>query len=422
MKHLIKILIIFYCLSTLSFFRPFDSVPDEIAKILAYGSMFLIFALSIMTKTTTNPTKRFAPQIGLLMLFIFISCFMPLFAYVDQTFAQTLTATIPFFSYGLYLSLRKFEIERNFIYGLVFSIAILATLAHIVNHITFPIITFGIAQEEFDMERGGLRLAIIGFTYIVMSFFIAIGEWTRTRKFWWWIPILVFAAAIFSSYTRQHILVCSIVGMWMLLGNIGIIKRLAIIAAMTALLLYLIPQIPIFNQMMDLTVEQYEQNEYTTNENVRITAARYYGYEHFETFANRIFGNGVPSFHSNWGLEFDTHAEMEHLHPYDVGWIGMNWYFGALAVFCMFSVCLSIIFKTKKSNTSFISGYFIWLLITGFSCGAPIYQFEIIVTVLAICLVESGTTIIQRRKHREIITQWGDQFHWERIQRRVRKE
>ena len=133
MKHLIKILIIFYCLSTLSFFRPFDSVPDEIAKILAYGSMFLIFALSIMTKTTTNPTKRFAPQIGLLMLFIFISCFMPLFAYVDQTFAQTLTATIPFFSYGLYLSLRKFEIERNFIYGLVFSIAILATLAHIVN-------------------------------------------------------------------------------------------------------------------------------------------------------------------------------------------------------------------------------------------------------------------------------------------------
>ena len=48
---------------------------------------------------------------------------------------------------------------------------------------------------EFDLERGGIRLTIIGFYYIILAFFIAIGEWIRTRKFWWWIPIIVFAVA-----------------------------------------------------------------------------------------------------------------------------------------------------------------------------------------------------------------------------------
>ncbi len=423
MKILIKILIVFYCLSTLSFFRPFDSIPDELAKMMSYASMFMIFALSIMTKTKTNPTKRFAPQIWLLIMFIGISCFMPLFAYVDQSFMQTVVATIPFFSYALYLAIRKFDIDRNFLYGLIFSIATLATIAHVINHITFPVITFGITPEEVDSERGGLRLVIIGFNYIALAFFIAVGEWARTHKFWWWIPIIVFAVAIFSSYTRQHILICSIVGLWTLLGNIGIIKRVVILATCTVLLLYAIPKIPIFNQMMDLTVEQYEQNEYTTKENVRITAAKYYGYENFESFANRLFGNGVPSFHSNWGKDFDTHAEMEGVHAYDVGWIGMNWFFGIFAVLCMFSISLSIIFKPQKSSLSFISSYFIWLLITGFSCGSPIYPHEIIVTVLAISLTETGVSIIKRRKHQEPVTaQWGEQFHWERIQAQIQRQ
>ena len=138
MKILIQILITFYCFATLSFFRPFDMISDEIAKMLSYGSMFAIFALSIMTRTSTSPQKQFATPTKYLLLFIAISCFMPMFANVDQTFVQTVVATIPYFSYGLYLAFRKFDIDRNFIYGLVFTIATFAIITHIINHITFP--------------------------------------------------------------------------------------------------------------------------------------------------------------------------------------------------------------------------------------------------------------------------------------------
>lgn len=390
-------------------------ISDEMAKILSYGTMFAIFALSIMTRTRVSPQKQFAKPTKYLLLFIAISCFMPMFANVDQTISQTVVATIPYFSYGLYLAFRKFDIDRNFIYGLVFTIATFAIITHIINHITFPVITFGIPRDEYEIDRGGLRLAIIGFSYVVLAFFIAVGEWCRTHKIWWWIPIIIFFVAIISSYTRQHIMVCAIVGMWMLLGNIGLIKKIILISAGALLLAYTVPKIPIFNKMMDLTVEQYEENEYTTKENVRITAARYYGYEEFETTSNHIFGNGVPSFRSNWGAAFETHAKMEHLHTHDVGWFGMNWYFGICAVLCMFYICFVAVFRKSKHSTAFIKYFFIWFFVTGFTSGTPLYQHQIIVTVLAMALMDCGRVQIEHRKRRVETTQWGEQFSWRRI-------
>ena len=416
MATLAKILIVLYCLASLTFFRPFGVELDEIAKVISYGAMMLLFALAVIGRNKVRPRKQFAAPARSLVCFMAISTIMPLFALVDQTFSQTLIATIPFFSYGLYLAIREFDIDTKFFYRLVFAIATIATITHIVNHITYPIITFGKIEEEYDITRGGLRIQILGFNYVILALFISINQWCRSKKVVWWIPIVILYIVVFSSYTRQHIAACLIIGIWCMLGQMAFIKKAAILGIAGAALFVIIPQIPVFDDMVELTIEQYEENEYSTKENVRIAASRFYGWEGYDSTGNHLFGHGMPSFHSKWGSSFETWTQMEQIFAYDVGWFGMMWYFGIFTTLSLFVICLQAIFRSGRHSTSGLNTYFIWLVATGFTCGAVIYPYEIFVTVLAMCILDSGyKTPTPLKKRREEI-EWGDAFNWRKVQ------
>ena len=415
MATLAKILIVLYSLASLTFFSPLGVELDEIAKLISYGSMMLLFALSAISHNKVRPQKQFAVPARALMVFIGISTIMPMFTYVDQSFSQTVIATLPFFSYGLYLAIREFDIDAKFFYGLIFSIAALATIAHIVNHITYPIITFGKVEEEYDLTRGGLRINVIGFSYVILAFFTAINQWRKSKKLLWWIPIILLYAVILSSYTRQHIVACFIIGVWCMLGQIGFIKKSIIVVIVGITLLVVIPQIPAFDDMVELTIEQYEENEYSTKDNVRIAASRFYGWEGYNSLANHLFGHGVPSFHSKWGQWFKSFNEMEQVYAYDVGWFGMMWFFGIFTALSLLTICLMAIFRSGKHSTSGLNAYFIWLAVTGFTCGAVLYPYEIFVTVIAMCLLDSGRTIQRQIQQRTAEIEWGDTFNWRRI-------
>lgn len=416
MATLAKILIVLYCLSTLGFFQPMNMIPAEAMKVVSYVCMFLLFVLSIIARKRVRPTKQFAAPTRALVVFIAISCIMPLFAYVDQTFMQTVVATIPFFGYGLYIAIREFDIDYKFFYRLVFTIATIATITHIINHITFPVITFGATAEEYESERGGLRLQIIGLNYIILAFFIALNEWNRARRWTWLIPAIIFYIAIASTFTRQHIVACFIIGLWVILATSSIFKKLIIISIASLFLVFILPMIPAFDDMVELTVEQYEANEYSNKEDVRVVAMRYYGWEGYNSPLNHIFGHGMPSFLSKWGMECKTHAEMEKIFQADVGWFGLKWYFGIGTVICMVIICFSAVFKKNASINIGIRYFFVWLFATSFMSGSLLYPWEITVTVIAMCLLDCYIPPIEQRMRKTGPKLWGDEFNWRKVQ------
>ena len=387
---LIKILFTIYCFATLSFFQPFGLVSPESAKAVSYLFMFAIFALAIMCSNDDGLLHQtaFKGSMKWFIFFILFSTIMPTLTFAEQSIPQSIVATIPYLSYGLYFALRKFNIEWRFFVRLAGAISVIAILTHIINVNYFPITIFGTPAEEYDTERGGLRLIIIGFNFLVLLFFVAASQIKHNKGAIWWIPFIASYLMIIFSYTRQHIFVCTLLGAAILISKVrSIVGRILLILFVCGCALVVVPQMGFFQKLTNLTIEQIERDDSMNRENVRIVAAKYYGWEGFDNHINRFLGNGVPSFHSRWGTDFKNMTELEHIFAADVGWFGLNWHFGIFAVIAMLAVCIKAISRKNAYSTAG-RFYFIWLLGTSFMSGSLLYQYEIVVTVIALCMID----------------------------------
>ncbi len=421
---LIKILFTIYCLATLSFFQPFNIVGTEVAKAVSYTTMvaILFLAFSQKSESMVRHQTRFGAPVRSLLFFIGISMFMPTVSFFDQSLASTFIATIPYFSYSLYLALRKFNIDKSFFYRLIFAIATTAVVTHLINLWTFPQISFGVPEDEYEFERGGIRLTIIGFNFVILTFLIALTKFRQERRRRWLLLLIGCYTVILFSYTRQHIAVCSLFIFIMLLSLIKRkIIRFAVAIIFAASAIYFVPRIPFFQQLIKLTLEQRERNEYANRDNVRLSAAKYYGWEAFKSPANRVFGNGVPSYHSRWGDDVKTYADAEHMYIADVGWFGFYWQFGLFALLSMGFICIMAIFP-KKQRSLLGKYYFSWLMCTSLINGALIYQYEIVVTVIVMCLIDYENEHFRVLKAPKRVAAkrnfWASLYDW----RKVRKE
>ena len=323
----------------------------------------------------------------LLCLMLF-SILMPTITYLEQSATQTAVATLPYLSYGLYFALRKFDIDWRFFVRLSGAITVIAIITHLINLHYFPNILFGTPTEEYDTERGGLRLIIIGFNFIVLLFFIAASQIKHNKGGWWWIVFVVCYTMIIFSYTRQHIVVCTILGTIIIISKLRhATSRILLTLLICGSALVILPKVKIYQSLLTLTIEQSDYNELHNRENVRIMAAKYYGWEGFDNTSNRLFGHGVPSYRSQWGTDVKNMSDLEHMYMADVGWFGLNWQFGIFAVLAMMVVCFKAISRGNAYSTAG-RGYFLWLLGTGFTSGSLLYQYEIVVTVIALCIID----------------------------------
>ena len=387
---LIKILFTIYCFATLSFFQLLGLITPETAKAVSYLFMMAIYGLAFMCDSDDGLLhhRQFNKPLKWLLVLMVISIFMPTITRTEQGLMQTAVASIPYLSYGLYFALRKFNIEWRFFLRLTIAMAVMALLTHLINLHYFPNTIFGTPAEEYDTDRGGLRLIILGFNYVVLLFFIAASQIKYNKGGRWWLVLIASYLLILFSYTRQHIVACAVLGLIIIVSKMrNIVGRIVLILAICSCALVIVPRMDMFQKMINLTIEQQEHNEFYNRENVRIMAAKYYGWEGFDNDANRIFGHGVPSYTSKWGSEIKNMADLEHIYMADVGWFGLNWQFGILAVIAMMAVCYKAVSR-KNSYSTAGRYYFIWLFATGFMSGSLLYQYEIVVTVIALCMID----------------------------------
>ena len=389
MIRLIKILFLFYCLATVSFFQPFDLVSAQAAKAISYSLLMgLLVATCLSSVSKRKSNERFRTPMVWLMILFGVACFIPTLCNFDQSVLQSFSVTLPFFSYALYFTMHRFSFNEDFIHKIIFALAICTIITHIIHLITFPVIIFGTPQDEYDLSRGGIRLVMIGFSFVVLSFFITIDKWLRTKAPKWGIFAMACYIAIFLSYTRQHILICTFLGFLMLFNHVHWYKKVIILGLGCILVMSIFPKIPAVQNMIELTQEQNERNRGNETEDIRIQAAKFYGYEQFPSLTNRLFGNGVFTFKSAWGRQMQAVTESERVYAVDVGIFGFNWSFGIFSIVCLLVVFYkAIVVRSQK----YVVGryYFIWLFVSSFASGALLYPSQIIVTVIVLYLIDT---------------------------------
>ena len=375
----------------MSFFNPLGLIPSIISKFIYY--VLCLIGLFYSLRRGKNLKHIVYPRslYRMIILGIIMSIFMASF-FQDQSFLTSLIATLPYlFGYITFYILMKLNIPTIKIEKAIWTFCYISMGIYIINVISFPNIIFGTEKEAYDMSRGVVRLGIMLIELIVLFFFYSINQWILFKKKVYILLIFLTALFIVLSVTRQYILLSFGLGFILILQKASLAKKIAVIVFCFFIYKFVLPQLPMYNAMVELTEAQAEKNEYD-KEDIRIQAWQFYTYEYQTNSMTAILGNGVPSLgNSQWGNEFREAVYPDYggngCFTSDVGWAGFYWNYGLFTTLGLFFLLLKAAFKKKEKKEQYLSYWCIFIIITSVASGPIIIYYQIISIMTVLYLI-----------------------------------
>lgn len=379
-------LFILIILSMVCFFNPGGIFSSQGAKLLRYVVFVISFIFCIKAENKySKDDYPFYSYWGLIM--IFVLSIIPSFYFHDQPFLVSIIAILPYLTSYLYFYVfLRLSIPKNTIYNVIKFILILSGIIYAVNFVTFPHPVFGEEKEEYDMTRGLVRLWIPFLELHVLGLFYAINQWVLYggKKYVCWIFYALIM--IFLSVTRQHIFYSVILGMWMLLRNSSLYKKIIVCVVMSSIVFWVLPHISAYQTMIELTNTQKEKNE--DKDDIRLLAWQFYTKEAQTNEISPIVGNGFPALDkSQWGNQMRAVVDYNHCHAVDVGWAGFYFYFGALGVICLGYLLFASIRRKKVVEEKYLNYWLIYIVLISFTSAPIIYPAQIFSIMLVLYLI-----------------------------------
>ena len=319
----------------------------------------------------------------------------------DQSFMVTMIATLPYlFAYLFFFILMKLPVDKALIEKSLKILVVCSLVMYLANLAVFPNKIFGESQEEYDMSRGFARLGVPMIEIVVIYLFYSINEWMikRRRKWLFWIGVAI--VLIVLSLTRQIILFSLVLGLLFVLKHARMSIRVGVVLLMVIFYYFILPQIPIYKTMMELSEEQAEKNKYE-KEDIRITAWRFYTTDNQTNFVTPFLGNGIPSEgNSVWGIKHMKTIYYEYggngCFTVDVGWAGFYWYFGLFATMALITLLVKAIIRKKPDKESYLSYGILFFLITSITSGPILFYSQIVSLCLILYLIYGHNKIYSR--------------------------
>lgn len=141
-----------------------------------------------------------------------------------------------------------------------------------------------------------------------------------------------------------------------------------------------------YQAMMELTEKQADDN--TEEEDIRITAWRYYTYDNQTNTLSSILGNGMPALGvSRWGIIMDAETLDQGVFWVDVGWAGFYWLFGAFSTIGLLALMFTAIFRRKPPQEQFLTYSLIFYFVTSFASGPPVIYWQIVGIMVVLYMV-----------------------------------
>ena len=388
MQNLYKIVLFLYCLSTVEFFNPLGLIPLQTSKLFSYifmGGLFVIPIHEYIRKNGEISIQLFKKTMRNLLIIFCISIFMPLISGYEQTVSQGFISTMPFWGYALYFSLHRSSIGVDFLNKMIFIIAIMGMIVYVINLISFPNIIFGTIRSfhEESSRAGMVRVSNPSIIYIIYTFFFSIEKWKSIGERKWFVYIVLSYMAVFFTFTRQYIILCTVLGFFQFLKNMLLYRRILYSFFISLLVLFVVPEIPVVNSIMSYTIKQYEKSQIKEGD-IRVQDAKYFGYEDYDNFAQRLIGHGNPSYHSAWGQQQKEYYDRTGRYKVDAGIFGFLWTFGIIAGFLYVKILIMAI------RQKWLVGRFFFLFLLGASVasGPMLMANKIILWIMALYIID----------------------------------
>lgn len=304
-----------------------------------------------------------------------------------QSTLVTLKASLPMIlGYSCFYIFMRLQVSPSKIMSTYMILCACSSIVFFCNMLTMPNNIFGQPILNEDFSRGILRIIIVFIELFPLLVFYGINKYLETREKKWLLLIAWLSFMIFLSVIRQIIAATAILGFWFYFRKISFAKKMTAIIMVVGVVGIVLPQIPIYKTMIELTEDQRDDNE--EDENVRIKAWRYYTYENQPNSLTVIFGNGVPSLgNSTWGVQFDSDTDVTGCFAADVGWAGYFYYFGLIDTLCLLAILLIALMKKKTLDQQYLNYWIIFIILTSVTSGPILYYYQIVTLCTVLYLV-----------------------------------
>ena len=343
-------LIILIYLAAQNFFNPLGAIPEVVSRFMFYllSLIGLWFAFISKKRVVNYPRKSYI----MLMCGIVISVFSVWLNY-DQPLSVSIMTTLPYiFGYSFLYLLLKYSPDIDFLLKFIKVLVICSSIIYLANLLSFPNTVFGSGIEEIDMSRGMARLGVWMIELVVFYMFYSISQYQSSKKKKWIFWSILTGVLVVFSLTRQVILLGFAFSILMILQKAKLWKKIFVTCVLLGVYQFVLPQIPIYQTMTELSEMQAEMNSYE-KEDIRITAWRFYTDEYQKNEITRIIGNGLPSIgKSKIGNTFDAVTNSRYggngCYFVDVGWAGFYWLFGIFATFGLLMILIKALIMARR--------------------------------------------------------------------------
>lgn len=380
-------LVILVVLSSVGFFNPHAVVSEQMQKLSFFLSILLCFGFGSVKGVSLRGVKFPRAAFVLLLGGIGLSIIMAT-AFHTQSFKVSVITTMPYlFAYGFFYALMKLDVPRERLIQAYFGLAAVSTVVYFCNVATVPFNMFGEPIINLDSEdRGIIRIPVVFIEFFPMLAFYAINRWMIDKKKKWFVIYAWILLMIFLSVIRQVIALTLVLSLMFVMQKMSWKIKALTAAGVVAVVIWVLPLIPMYSAMIELSEKQAEEN--ADEENVRIQAWRYYTYEHQTNAITPIFGNGMPSFgNSRWGTQFESETLENGCFAADVGWAGFYWYFGIIATAALAYMLIAAAVKKKRPENRYLTYWLVFVMLTSFASGPPVYYWQIIDIVMCLYMV-----------------------------------
>lgn len=383
------VLLIFMILASVGFYNPCGMLSDQAQKLVFYVVASLCLYVAAFGCESGSHAAYPVKVYVLLLVSIVFSGVMAT-AFHAQSLGVSMVALLPYvLGYSMFFVLARFMVPPGDIMRAYIVLCAVSAVVYFVNVATFPANLFGKPILAEDVTRGVIRIPVVFIEFFPVVVFYSINRYLVSRKKIWMAVAAAAFVMIVLSVIRQIIALTAILGLLFVFRNISWRLKAAMIVAVVCAVAFVLPQIPMYRTMLELSEAQAQESD--REENIRVSAWRYYTYENQTNVASAVFGNGLPSFgNSRWGVQFDSEVEENGYFAADVGWAGFYWYFGAFAALALMWLMLKGIFIRKTPDMRFATYSLAFLFLTSFASGPPVYYWQIIDIVMCLYFAYCG--------------------------------
>ena len=326
-------------------------IPLELIKILHWLfdiALILYFLDTIFQKKIRYTYIKSLWFIIYFIIVVTLSILMSKIIY-NQSFNESIRISLIWYEYLFIFILFKMRITSEEVYKSVMIFSYVWMFCWIVGFCS-PVVLFDASgtydEQMLNYGRGVVRLKIAGSMIMQLWGLWSLSIYVKQNRKKYLCNYLLCMLFTFLLVSRQHIIfyfLCSL-SYWLYYSSW--IKRSIILLFVVFLTHFVLPNILIYNNLMELTERQVEDNKGELQNDIRMEAAAFYISEFNKSFSTIILGNGAYHYDSDYGKQMTYIGETKGYWLSDVGYVGIYVYFGLAG--CFFFVFLGwFIFRIK---------------------------------------------------------------------------